>query len=60
MQDQIKVKHIEGIMWASDIMSGQKHFPTYNKEDFTLNKEEADDFAQVFKEACAERSRSQT
>ncbi len=49
-----RIKHIDGIMWASDILNGQKEFPTFNKKkDGSTNEEAAADFAPIFKAACA-------
>lgn len=47
------IKHIDGIQWAADVLSGQRPFPSFNKID-PLKQEEDTDFAQVFSEACAE------
>ena len=52
-----RIKHIDGIMWASDILNGQKEFPTFNKKEPDAAAERAAagaDFARVFSKACAD------
>ena len=52
----VAFKHIDGIMWASDVLTGREPFPSYNKEE-TKTENTSDDFPQIFAEALKERAR---
>ena len=48
-----RIKQIDGIMWASDILNGQKEFPTFNKKKHVSAEDSsAGDFAPIFAAAC--------
>ena len=48
-----RIKQIDGIMWASDILNGQKEFPTFNKKKHVSTEDSsAGDFAPIFAAAC--------
>ena len=48
----IVIKKIDGMQWASDVMNGQKQFPTFNKD-----QDDSDAFAEIFETECSkERS----
>lgn len=48
-----RIKHIDGIMWASDILNGQKEFSTFNKKKHVSTEDSsAGDFAPIFAAAC--------
>ena len=44
--NEVKIKKIDGLRWALDVMNGQRSFPTFNKSN------DKNDFDQIFKEAC--------
>lgn len=46
-------KHIDGIQWAADVLTGQRQFPSFNKIE-PSQKETDDDFSQVLDKACEE------
>ncbi len=48
MDKVILIKKIDGMQWASDVMNGQKQFPTYNN-----GQDDSDAFADIFETECS-------